>query len=82
MTSDPEPQDGAAGSAGLGYSLHVPERPVAGLLVAVHGRSRQAAEMLQAFRPHADARRWALLVPTFAAPPFDDYQRLGREGRP
>lgn len=50
------------------------------VLVAVHGISRNAAEIVELFRPYADRHGIALIAPVFTADTFKDYQRLGRKG--
>ena len=52
-----------------------------GLLVCVHGISRNRHEHLEAFRHHADRHGVALLLPLFSQRDYSDYQRLGRKGR-
>jgi len=72
-----------AGDSRLGGFAFVPESAGARvpLLVAIHGISRDAHEQARAFRPVAERRGWALLVPEFDETRHGDYQRLGRVGR-
>ena len=72
-------QDGPALPFLLGVPASVdPATPVA---VCVHGVTRNADRHFDAFAPLADAARWMLLVPTFGADDYPDYQRLGQCGR-
>lgn len=52
-----------------------------GLLVAVHGISRNAAAHARALAPLADELGLVLVAPHFSRSRFPDYQRLGRPGR-
>jgi len=51
------------------------------VLVAVHGISRNAAEMIRAFRAEAERRGVVLIAPYFGRRRFPDYQRLNRRGQ-
>ncbi|MGH0030826.1 MAG: hypothetical protein ACQGVC_13605 [Myxococcota bacterium] len=66
--------------AGLRHLSFAP-RDARGLLVAVHGISRNVRSVFEAFRPLAEHHGLALLAPFFEEPAFGDYQRLGRAGR-
>lgn len=63
---------------GLAWHAHVPPgvSPGAGILVSVHGISRNADEHLALFRPLAEAAGLVLLVPEFPSDRFPHYQRL------
>jgi len=65
------------------YLLYVPKdlSPDARVLVTIHGISRNAAEMIRAFRPEAERRGIVLVAPYFGRRRFGDYQRLNRKGR-
>ncbi len=71
------------GEPTLPYYLYVPRRPGAErrVLVAVHGISRNAEEVANAFAPMAERFGVALVAPLFVQAHFHDYQRLGRRGR-
>lgn len=68
------------GSPSIDYFAYVPKRGGVGapLLLCVHGISRNAAVHGHAFATLAEQYGVVLAVPLFAAPPFTDYQRLGR----
>ncbi len=63
--------------------IHKPpgDQPLRGLLVCVHGISRNRHEHLEAFRDQANRHGVALLLPLFSPRDYPDYQRLGRKGR-
>ncbi len=65
------------------YLLYVPSGPVgnAPVLVAVHGISRNAAQMIRAFSAEARRRGVVIVAPYFGRRRFSDYQRLNRQGR-
>ncbi len=63
------------------YLAFEPPGPVRGLLVSVHGISRNAREHLRRFRPWAERLGLVLLAPLFDRRRCQDYQRLGRQGR-
>ena len=71
------------GLAGLPYKVFVPRDPHPGgrVLVSIHGVSRNAREHLDLLRPYAERHGAALIVPSFAADSYRDYQRMGRRGR-
>ncbi len=64
------------------YLLYIPRNlsPNAPVVVAVHGISRNAAQMVLAFRPEAERRGVVLVAPYFGRKRFADYQRLNRSG--
>ncbi len=77
-----EPPDTARTAAGLPHRFQPAARARgAGLLVAVHGVRRNAAEQWDAFADHARRAGCHLLVPCFDAQSYPDYQRLGRPQR-
>ena len=64
------------------FYLYVPKKHVKGrILVAVHGISRNAKEIVERFQEQADRTGTILVVPYFKHSLFRDYQRLGREGK-
>ena len=71
------------GLAGLPYKAFVPRDPHPGgrVLVSIHGVSRNAREHLDLLRPYAEHHGATLIVPSFAAGSYPDYQRMGRRGR-
>ena len=71
------------GLASLPYELYLPRNlhPDSRVLVSIHGVSRNAAEHLGLLRPYAEQHGAALIVPSFAADSYPDYQRMGRKGR-
>ena len=71
------------GLAGLPYHLFVPQdrHPDGRVLVSIHGVSRNAREHLDLLQPYAEHHGVALIVPSFAADSYPDYQRMGRKGR-
>lgn len=68
---------------GQRYLLYVPRHagPETQVLVAVHGISRNAAQMIRAFQSEAERRRVVMVAPYFGRRRFPDYQRLNRQGR-
>ena len=48
------------------------------ILVAIHGISRNARELVKRFSPYAEALRLVMIAPLFSAERNRDYQRLGR----
>ncbi len=66
---------------GQRYRLYHPLTPPRGLLVSVHGISRNAREHLKLFRPWAEHLGLVLVAPLFDRRRCQDYQRLGRTGR-
>ncbi len=68
-------------AAELAFTLHASPAARGGrCLVAVHGISRNDAEIAEEFAPLADRYDSVLVVPRFDAHAFPDYQRLGRRG--
>ncbi len=68
-------------AADLPFALHAsPAARGGACLVAVHGISRNDAEIAEHFAPLADHYGTVLVVPHFGANSFPDYQRLGRRG--
>ncbi len=68
-------------AAELPFALHAsPAARGGACLVAVHGISRNDAEIAEHFAPLADRYGAVLVVPRFGAERFSDYQRLGRRG--
>jgi poly(3-hydroxybutyrate) depolymerase len=65
------------------YLLYVPGRGGQGapILVATHGISRNVEEHAALFAPCAEKKGAVLIAPCFPRDEFEDYQRLGREGR-
>jgi len=61
------------------YYLHLPPRPVeaTGMLVAVHGISRNAREQVHAFGARAARLGLVTVAPVFTRERFPGYQRLG-----
>lgn len=51
------------------------------ILVDVHGISRNIGDHVSAFIPLAEMYAFILIAPVFTEESFDDYQRLGRNGR-
>ena len=66
--------------SGQAYHLYHPAGPPRGLLVSVHGISRNAREHLHLFRPWAERLGLVLVAPRFDRRRCQDYQRLGRRG--
>jgi pimeloyl-ACP methyl ester carboxylesterase len=56
------------------------QAPRHSLLVAVHGISRNALEVITQFAPHAEEHKITVIAPQFGEEEFKDYQRLGRVG--
>lgn len=65
------------------YLLYVPPgaNASAPVLVAVHGISRNAAQMIRALTMEARRRGVVIVAPYFGRRRFSDYQRLNRKGR-
>lgn len=75
-------QSGREEASGLDYLYWTPTgRPARGLLVSVHGVTRQFTQQFQETRQIAAALDLQLLVPHFTTAAFPDYQRLGRTHR-
>lgn len=51
-------------------------------LLALHGISRNAAELLQAFTPAAEASGQVVVIPHFTADQWPTYQRVTKRARP
>lgn len=58
-----------------------PQRNPVGVLVAVHGVTRQRAQMFELCSSLAEQSGLLLVAPHFSTETYPDYQRLGREGR-
>lgn len=80
VTADGIARTVAVPPAGCQLFLPASPGPATGLLVSVHGISRNAAEHLRGFAPLAAAHDVAVLAPVFPPAAFPDYQRLGRPG--
>jgi len=64
------------------YLLRLPAVPDPHrVLVVVHGISRNASMMIRGLAEDAECAGYSLLAPCFSQRQFDDYQRLGRQGR-
>jgi len=65
------------------YLLYVPPGALASasVLVAVHGISRNAAQMIRALAMEARRRGVVVVAPYFGRRRYSDYQRLNRKGR-
>jgi len=64
------------------YWLGLPQQPDASrVLLLLHGISRNAREMAQAFLPAATKAGYTVLAPVFDAGHCPDFQRLGRWGK-
>lgn len=53
-----------------------------GVLAVIHGHSRRAVALAEAFVPQATAVGFSVLAPSFSASRYGGYQRLRGDGRP
>ena len=64
----------------VGYYYYIPKK-VEHVLVAVHGISRNAEEIIQSFKGLAEQHNVLVIAPVFRKDFAKDYQRLGRKGK-
>ncbi len=66
------------------YFVYLPERSIQPrhLLVAVHGISRNAKELVRYFAPFARSHNFMVIAPLFDPARYRGYQRLGLGGHP
>ncbi len=64
------------------FWLQLPENPDSErVLLLLHGISRNAEELVQAFAPLAQAAGYVTIAPLFEKGKYPDFQRLGRRGK-
>jgi len=71
------------GDPNLNYFVYAPRSGGEGkpIFITVHGLSRNVTEHAGLFAPLAEKYDVVMIAPFFPEERFDDYQRLGREGR-
>jgi pimeloyl-ACP methyl ester carboxylesterase len=64
----------------ISYHCYVPKK-IDSILVLIHGISRNAEEIIKAFKAYAEINNVMLIAPIFSKSFAKDYQRLGRIGK-